>query len=167
MAAGRPSASAPPPEDLSDVQISLHAPGVPFDRVPIGAKFGQVVDGQDVLSSYKTGETARVTFHGANPRNDKRVQGTYLAVERKVSGSKLPKYETVAVDGDWSTRFEWEAGPHDPLDLGLSAQSKVTISWAIPSSAPAGTYRICYFGNNKRPDESIHEFSGCSSEFTL
>lgn len=167
MAAGVPSASAPPPEDLSDVQISLHAPGVPFDRVPLGAKFGQVVDGKDVLSSYKVGETARVTFHGANPRNNKRVQGTYLTVERKLSSSKLPKYETVAVDGDWETKFEWEAGPHDPLDLGLSAQSKVTISWTIPSSAQSGTYRICYFGNNKRPDESIHEFSGCSSEFTV
>jgi neutral ceramidase len=166
MAAGTPSATAPAPEDLSDLQISLHAPGVPFDRVPLGAKFGQVVDGKDVLSSYKVGDTARVTFHGANPRNDKKVQGTYLTVERKTD-SKVPHFETVAVDGDWSTKFEWEAGKEDPLDLGLSAQSKTTISWTIPSSAQSGTYRICYFGNNKRKDESIHAFTGCSSEFTV
>jgi len=164
---GRPSTSAPPPEDFSDIQISLHAPGVPFDRTPVGTKFGQVVDGKDVQPSYTTGQTAEVVFHGANPRNDKKVQGTYLAIEKKVKNSVLPKFETVAVDGDWSTKFHWESGPHDPLDLGLSAQSKVTISWDIPSSTAAGTYRICYFGNNKKHDDTIHEFSGCSSEFTV
>lgn len=168
MANGRPSASAPPPEDLSDVQISLHAPGVPFDRTPIGTKFGQVVDGKDVLSSYKAGsDTVSVTFHAANPRNNHKIQGTYLTVEKKVKDSKISKYDIVAVDSDWSTKFEWEAGPHDPLDLGLSAQSKATISWTIPSSAQPGTYRICYFGNNKKHDETIHEFTGCSSEFTV
>lgn len=52
MATGQPSATAPAPYDLSDVQISLHAPGIPFDRTPIKTKFGQVVDGSNVQSNY-------------------------------------------------------------------------------------------------------------------
>lgn len=164
LIAGRPSESAPPPEDLSDVQITLGAPGIPFDRTRIGARFGDVVDREDVQGSYQVGSTAKVTFHAANPRNNKKVQGSYLTVEHKDGA----RWKTVAVDGDWSTKFEWMAGPDDPLDMGLSGVSTATISWAIPSdAATAGVYRICYFGNNKDLRGNIHDFTGCSSEFTV
>ena len=164
LVAGKPSESAPPPEDLSDVQITLHAPKVPFDRTPVGTKFGEVVNGQDVAASYTVGSTVKATFHGANPRNDQRVQGTYLSVDHQVNN----EWVSVAVDGDWSTKFEWLGGKEDPLDIGISGQSRATLSWTIPSDADtSGAYRICYLGNNKDMRGNIHSFTGCSSEFRI
>jgi len=164
MAAGRKSASAPPPEDLSDVQITLGAPKVPFDRTPLKTSFGDVVDGGDVKNTYQRGEIASAVFHAANPRNNQRAQGTYLSVDLQATDGS---WETVAVDGDWSTKFQWRAGPEDPLNIGISGLSQATLSWDIPSDAALGTYRLCYFGNNKKVSGEIGEFSGCSSEFAV
>ena len=51
LLAGRPSETAQAPADLSDEQWSLGVPKVPFDRTPIGKKFGEVKE--DVDSNYK------------------------------------------------------------------------------------------------------------------
>ena len=107
--------------------------------------------------------TAAATFHAANPRNDQKLQQTYLTVEQETSSG----WTVVRSDGDWDTTFHWEAGPEDPLDAGISGVSKATVSWEIPSSAAAGKYRLCYFGNNKKITGKIGEFSGCSSQFEV
>ncbi|CAE7435583.1 dcd2B [Symbiodinium microadriaticum] len=135
-----------------------------MDDMLAGTKFGDVVDGKGLQASYAVGSTAKVTFHAANPRNNQRIQDTYLSVDHLVND----EWVRVAVDGDWSTKFEWLAGKEDPLDLGISGQSTATISWTVPSDADtSGSYRICYFGNNKDLKGNIHSFSGCSSEFTV
>lgn len=50
MLSGQPSATAAAPEDLSAVQWTMGMPKVPFDRTPIGHKFGEV--DVDVEASY-------------------------------------------------------------------------------------------------------------------
>jgi neutral ceramidase len=166
---GVPSTSAAPPPDLTDVQIMLNAPGTPFDRTPIGTKFGDVVEGKDVLSSYTVSSTAKATFHSANPRNNMRPQGTYLTVEKKSEKGLLARWETVAVDADWETKFHWVSGKEDPLDLGLVALSEATVEWNIPSTTAAGTYRLCHQGTYKKigKEHTLVDFTGCSSEFTV
>jgi len=167
---GKESATDASPPDLSDVQISLHAPGVPFDRTPIGTRFGDVVEGKDAQASYSVGSTVSVKFHSANPRNNNRPQGTFLTVERK-SQKGVNLWRTEAVDGDWATKYHWQSGKEDPIDLGIAAMSWSTVSWDIPEDATLGTYRICHHGAAKRPrrdgEFTIEEFTGCSSEFSV
>lgn len=160
---GVPSASGAPVKDNTDSLIQL-MPEPKFDRVKKGVHFGEVVEGKDAKPAYNFGETVEVTFHGANPRNNQKVEESYLTVELKHKHS----YKVVATDGDWSTKFQWRAGPEDPLDLGVSKQSVSTLSWTIPSDAAAGTYRLCYHGDHKVAKiAKVVPFTGCSSEFTV
>jgi len=164
MVAGTPSASGPAPPDLSSEQISLHVRKFPFDRTPLGTHFGDIVEGHDVSPSYAAGSTASAKFHSANPRNNQRLQGTFLTVEKK---TRLGRWEVVAVDGDWETKFHWMAGKDDPLDVGLSGLSEATIFWDIPENT-SGTFRLCHFGDRRLPhDHKAVPFSGCSSEFEV
>jgi neutral ceramidase len=144
MLAGRPSASAEAPKDLSDVQIVLGMPKVPFDHTPQGFKFGDVH--VDVEPSYKV--------------NFIKIYNLDILFIGK-------RWQVVATDGDWETTFHWEAGPKDPLNAGISGISKATVSWEIPSSTSSGTYRLCYFGNDKKITGKIGQFSGCSSNFEV
>lgn len=94
----KPSATGPAPPDLTDVQIQL-MPEARFDMLPYNStvKFGDIVEGKDVLPSYRLGQNqiAQATFYGANPRNNFKTQSTYLTVEKKGS----IKYDVVARDG--------------------------------------------------------------------
>lgn len=178
MVAGAPSASDPPPPDMTNEQLQL-MPVAHADRVPVGVSFGDVVEGGDVHrvsgstgaagAAYTAGtDTVAATFHAANPRHDQRLQGSYLEVQLKVDDST---FQTVAVDGDWETKFNWVAGPEDPLDFGVSRTSQATVSWAIPDNAAAGQYRLCYFGDYKSitadDTDAPVAFSGCSSLFEV
>ena len=167
MVNGVPSTTDAPPEDNMENMIEL-MPQPKFDRVPKGIHFGDVVEGSDVKSSYAIGETVTATFHAANPRNNQRLQGTYVEVDMKLVSGGKDNWKTVANDGDWSTKFQWRGGPEDPLDLGLSKQSTATLSWTIPADAKEGTYRLCYQGDHKMGKlAKIVPFRGCSSEFTV
>lgn len=172
MVAGRPSAPGPNPPDLTGKMIQL-MPEVKFDRVPEGKSFGEVVEGKDAQPSYKVGDLVSVTFYGANPRNNQRVEGTYMTVEYMAPGART--WKTFLNDGDWATKFFWLAGKEDPLDLGISKMSVATLSWKIdsndiPNAATASgtTFRICYHGDHKVAKMAkIIPFSGCSSTFTV
>ena len=74
-----------------------------FDRVPLGSHFGDVT--VDALPSYAPGEIASASFRSANPRNNQRLGGTFLAVQTLTSAGQ---WTNVAVDGDWETKFHWE-----------------------------------------------------------
>lgn len=165
MVKGQPSVAGTPPPDLTDVQIQL-MPEPKFDRAPLGKKFGDIT--VDVEASYKMGTTASATFIGANPRNNQRVQDTYMTVELKTQIGDKTVFNTIANDGDWETKFYWRAGPEDPLDFGISKQSIATLIWDIPTTAKAGTYRLCYHGDHKTAKGAKNiPFTGCSSEFTV
>ncbi|CAE6505603.1 unnamed protein product [Rhizoctonia solani] len=150
---GAPPAG-PTPEDLTKKAISLQT-GVVFDAAPIGKSFGSVLT--DVTTSYKRGQTVTAVFQGANPRNDLRLEGTFMTVDQFVSGN----WKTVRTDSHPSTKFGWL---RTNTALGYST---VTANWTIESATPAGSYRITYSGNNKPLIGSIGSFTGTSSTFTV
>lgn len=119
-----PNADAPP--DLTKGALSLQT-GVVMDGTPSGKKFGDVL--VDVKPSYSAGQTVLATFQGANPRNNLHAEGTYLSVDKLVSGSNFTTFRT---DGHPSTRFTWLR-----TGGGLSATSEVNVTWCVPAPLPS------------------------------
>ncbi|QRV98314.1 hypothetical protein RhiJN_26333 [Ceratobasidium sp. AG-Ba] len=154
-ATGAPPAG-PTPEDLTKRAISLQT-GVVFDAAPIGKSFGSVLTDVSTTTPYKRGQTVTAVFQGANPRNDLRLEGTYMSVDQLVGGS----WQTVRTDSHPSTKFGWL---RTNTILGFST---VTANWTIESTTPAGSYRLTYNGNNKPAIGSIGSFTGSSSTFTV
>ncbi|KAF8341009.1 Neutral/alkaline nonlysosomal ceramidase [Amanita rubescens] len=151
---GTPASDAPPPEQTSKA-ISLQT-GVVFDAAPIGQSFGQVLT--DVNSApYSIGDTVSVLFVGADPRNNLRLEGTFLTVDRQLNGEWI----TVRSDSHPSTVFRWSR------TNTFFGTSTVNVSWTIESGTPDGTYRMTYFGDYKPIFGSITPFTGTSSSFTV
>jgi len=150
---GRNSTSEEAPADLLEKQLSLK-PGVVFDNKPLSKDFGQVLS--DARGPYIAGTAiVSVKYQGANPRNNLRLQDTFLTVVRQDG-------KVIASDSNWETKFHWRS-----TDL-VASESEVTIEWAIPSSCSPGTYRICYHGDWKSGwTHRIRAFTGCSSNFTV
>lgn len=141
------------PPDLGNVQNTLQT-GVVFDDKPLFKSFGDVYS--DASSSYTRGGTVSVTFWGGHPKNNLRIQDTFLNVERKNGSS----WVTVANDWDPETRYMWKRD-------GV-VNSKVTIRWKIPANAATGQYRIRHFGNWKSGwTGAISSYTGTSRTFTV
>ncbi|CAK5278266.1 unnamed protein product [Mycena citricolor] len=150
-----PVSDAAPPE-LQSKALSLQT-GVVFDGTPIGKHFGDVQT--DVLSTpYHAGDTAHALFVGANPRNNLRLEQTFLYVDQFSSGAWKP----VRSDSHPSTIYQWARVNT------LTGTSTVNISWTIESGTPAGTYRFRYFGDSKAAfTGTISPFVGTSGNFTV
>lgn len=196
MARGRPSATGPSTPDLSDKQLEL-VREPKFDSCPEdwplgltrgGSRalcFGEVVAGKDAKEVYTRGQVVQASFYGASPRNNNRPQDTYMTVERIVEGQE--QNTVVAWDGDWHTTFTWtkiresESESHvefvmarDRSSVGLkgtstSTESQATLAFTIPDEWPAGTYRMCYFGDHKLRGNKgkTVPFTGCTSNFQI
>ncbi|KAJ7683523.1 Neutral/alkaline nonlysosomal ceramidase [Mycena rosella] len=152
---GTPVSDAAPPE-LTSGALSLNT-GVVFDAAPIGKSFGQVLIDVVKSAAYKAGDTVVAQFVGANPRNNLRLEGTFLSVDQLVSGAWTP----VRSDSHPSTTYQWT---RVSTILGTSS---VNVNWTIESGTPAGTYRLRYFGDSKPLIGSISAFTGTSSNFTV
>ncbi|KAL9712181.1 hypothetical protein Ac2012v2_005258 [Leucoagaricus gongylophorus] len=154
-ASGTPPSDAPPAEQTSKA-ISFQT-GVVFDAPPIRKKFGLVVT--DVSSTpYHVGDEVHVQFIGANPRNNLRLESTFLTVEHLVSENQ---WSIVKTDSHPSTIYRWTR-----INTVLGT-SNVDITWTIESGTPAGSYRIRYFGDSKPLIGSISSFTGTSGTFTV
>jgi len=174
MVAGAASVPGPTPRDIADSQL-ISVLGVVFDDVPLGKSFGDVET--DVNASYARGNTVKVVFWGAHPRNNLRIQDTFLVVEKVnttevcrqekvgcdtvlVCEDQITGYTPVAKDGDPETVYRWKRD-------GI-ANSKVTITWTIPPNAAPGKYRIRHFGNWKSGwTGAISPYEGASAIFTV
>lgn len=156
MIQGLNSTSAEAPPDLLSKQLSL-SPRVVFDDKPLNKEFGQVLS--DAKGAYIAGNSmVSVTYQGANPRNNLRLQDTFLTVERQEASA----WKVIASDSNWETKFHWRS-----TNL-VASTSEVTIEWTIPSECVPGTYRICYHGDWKSGwTHKIKDFTGCSSNFTV
>jgi neutral ceramidase len=133
-----PTVSGAAPKDLSKQQISLLAP-VGFDTIGWGRKFGSV--SKDARDQYVRGyDTVVVSFRSANPRNNQRIEGTFLTVDYLDGNGD---WKTRYVDGDWCTRFYWKSG------LSYFGASFAEIHWTIPRETTQGLYRICHYGTRK------------------
>ena len=133
--------------------------GVAFDRTPFFKSFGDVLS--DISPSYAAGSTVSVTFVGANPRNDLRLEDTYAAVERQ-NPNGSGRWMQVRNDADWSLIFKWRR------TNSVLATSEVDVVWEIEDDAERGRYRIRYFGASKTPiSGNIEQFEGTSGVFTV
>jgi len=153
-ATGSPSSNAAPPEQTSKA-ISLQN-SVIVDHPPIFKHFGDVLI--DVGSStYHRGDNVAVRFVGANPRNNLRLEGTFLTVDQQVNG----EWVVVRTDSHPSTTYRWN---RTSTILGTST---IDIQWTIEDGTPAGMYKITYYGDAKSLLGDISAFTGVSSTFTV
>lgn len=172
MITGEPIVQGPPPPDFRDRLIQL-IPEPVFDFTLPNTTFGDVVEGFDAQPSYHRGEIVRIKFIAGNPRNNLKTQGTYMSVNLQTGTGvgNRPIYSTVAVDGDWETKFSWLGGFDNKLGLAILPFSTATCEWDIPKDAALGTYQICHEGAHKLPPVNgtnvILPYSGCSSSFTV
>ncbi|CAL8468077.1 g7616 [Coccomyxa elongata] len=158
MVEGRSTPPGPSPPNMIDAQWSFLGPVV-LDTVPNGSNFGDLVE--DVAKgTYEAGSTAKAVFWSACPRNNVRLEGTFLAVERQ-NKSAPGGWDTVYTDNHVSTKFYW-ARPHM-----LSPESTATITWDIPEGTPAGMYRLRHFGDFKHILGGTQAFSGASRAFQV
>lgn len=145
----------PPPPVHTDNSLNLNT-GVVQDSPPPFKSFGDVLTKPS--ATYSVGDTVKVKFVGANPRNNLRLEGTFLAVERK-SGSS---WSRIKDDSDWELVYEWKRT--EPL----TGQSEVTASWTVGQDSGKGTYRIRYYGDAKRLlTGKVVAFEGVSPEFSV
>jgi len=150
---GEPMDSGPVPPDLSDKQ-KIHPIGVLFDLEPPGKNFGDIHT--NAQPAYSKGQTVKVVFWGGHPRNDLKIQETYLKVECK-SGNE---WISIAYDWDPETKYKWERS-------GI-AFSKITIEWTIPEKVGTGEYRIRHFRHSKSFwSGDIEPYNGTSRSFTI
>ncbi len=162
------STSQPDPGPLppNNVNRSLSfITGVVYDGTPLFKSFGDVKD--DVGAHYHIGDIVSVTFVGANPRNNLRLEQTFAAVE--VCGNEPGRpcnedggsWEPYRDDSDWSLVFHWEKTSE------VLGTSEVRIVWETEEWAEPGTYRIRYFGDSKAVGGAITPFEGVSGNFVL
>jgi len=152
--------SGPEPEDPNPNPRKARLPDRP-DEVPQGETFGGIMS--DAQAAYRRGKRVSVKFWGANPRNDPRIQDSFLEVQRReADGSWTP----VAHDWDWETVFRWERYQRLPC-APERACSVVSVEWTIPGSTVPGTYRIRHAGKWRDSRGQLLDYEGQSREFTV
>ena len=127
-----------------------------YDRTPFFKSFGDVL--VDAPPSISQGNTLTVTFVGANPRNDLRLEDTYAAIEI-LTGSG--QWMRVRDDSDWDLIFRWRR-----INSVLGT-SEVDIVWEIGRDIDTGIYRARYWGASKGLGGGIEAFEGTSGEFSV
>jgi len=171
--------SGPAPPNLLADQWSL-VPGVVMDAVPLGRTFGDTT--KEPKKQYRPTEVVIAEFHAACPRNNFKMEGSYLTVEKQFSsgtwfsyilsmyrflrgdrilGASDAEWKVLFTDADWETKFIWFR-KHD-----LSPYSYARVEWTIPKDAEPGTYRIRYFGDYKDVFGQITPFVGSSINFNV
>jgi neutral ceramidase len=158
---------APPPDGppaLADTTPGLvRPPYVPSD-VPGPGGFGALVT--DVPATATPGDTVRAEFQAAHPRNDLKLQASYVYAERQNADGT---WTVVATDRDPELLFVWKPvtpspAPLDPPFIGASTAEAV---WTIPRNAPAGTYRLRHEGAAQTLVAPKAAYAGVSSPFTV
>ncbi|KAJ6441476.1 neutral/alkaline nonlysosomal ceramidase [Purpureocillium lavendulum] len=139
----------------SNSSLSLF-PGVFFDRTPASRQFGHVI--LQPSPAYSMGQTVRATFQGANPRNNLRLEDTYLALEKEIFPGRWAR---VVDDADWFLLYSWR---RTNLILGYS---EVDALWETKPDLEPGTYRIKYYGDARRMFGGLQSFEGTTEGFKL
>lgn len=125
-----------------------------WDNAPWFKHFGDIKE--DVKPSYEKGDTIRVSFWGAHPNNDPKINGTYLEIQQKEGQDWITKY----VDRDVETKLIWKRE-------GVS-YSNITIEWYSSNLDADGIYRIHHTGKWKNGwTGALSNYEAISSEFAL
>ncbi|SNX81683.1 related to neutral ceramidase [Melanopsichium pennsylvanicum] len=148
--------------------------GVVYDNPPFGHSFGDVLEQpllsyptpnspNSTLSLFDTNPTVSsnsnitVTFVGANPRNNLRLESTYFEIQRYTDRGMWSVERT---DGHHSTTMRWTRTNE------LHGSSKVEVGWDIEPWTKQGLYRVVYYGDRKTPfTGKIQPFEATSAEF--
>ncbi|MHA6803940.1 neutral/alkaline ceramidase [Salinifilum ghardaiensis] len=143
----------PVPPDMSGTLPDLQ-PGVVGDAAPPGRSFGDVL--AQPARHHRRGERVTAVFATGHPKNDLHRGGTFAEIQRRRSG----RWETVADDRDWSTRYHWERSG--------AAASTATITWDVPATAPGGRYRVVHHGDWKdAASGTVTPFTAASRAFRV
>ena len=102
------------------------------------------------------GQVVKARFVSGHPRNDLKLEKTFLTVEKQDGSEWVP----ILTDDDWETEFEW-------IRTGYLGQSEVEIRWFVPEDQDSGTYRIKHYGNRKSLFYGIYPYSGTTDEFKV
>jgi neutral ceramidase len=134
------------------------------DLPGIEGTFGALV--ADVPPTAAPGDTVRAEWHAGHPRNDLRLQQSYIYAERqRIDGS----WEVVAQDRDPELVFVWKPLlpsplPVDPPVIGPSTAEAV---WTIPRNTPPGLYRLRHVGGARTLVAPLTAYEGVSSPFAV
>ncbi|MCJ1352591.1 MAG: hypothetical protein MMC33_002575 [Icmadophila ericetorum] len=131
--------------------------GVVFDSPGLFKSYGDIL--VDAPGRVLRGSTLKVSFVGANPRNNLRLEDTYAAIEHWSPESKL--WKKVRDDSDWDLIFRWRR------TSSVLATSEVDIEWVVGEDVPRGLYRVRYFGDAKGVGGGVKGFEGRSGEFRI
>ena len=155
----RPDAGPSPPVNTNK-SLSFITPVI-VDRPKLFHSFGDVLV-PPAKSSFRAGDTVSVTFVAGNPRNNLRLEGTYVAVEQQQQQvDDTGRWNRVRDDSDWDLWFRWR---RTSTVLGTS---EVDVHWEIGPGAEGGVYRIRYFGDAKAQFGGVEAFEGVSGEFVV
>lgn len=158
LSASSSSHPAPGPSPPNNVNRSLSfITGVVYDGTPYFKSYGDIKT--DVRPAYAIGDTVSVTFVGANPRNNLRLEQTYAAIQKLDSATE--KWIGARDDSDWSLIFKWKKTSE------ILGTSEVEIVWETEEWAEAGQYRVKYYGDSKAVGGKITAFEGTSGIFVL
>lgn len=110
---------------------------------------------------YVIGDVVKVWFVGVNLRNNLKLGGMYVVVEKL---GKDGMWERFRDDGDWSVIFEWERMSE------FMGWSEVMIGWDIVFEGEGEVekgmvYWIRYFGDKKGLLGGVESFEGVSDCF--
>ena len=164
---GNSDLPGPSPPINTNNSLSFISPVV-YDGTPIGKSFGEALSSPEEDSTYGPGSLVKTTFVGANPRNNLRLESTFVSVEYKAPDSDT--WKVVRDDSDWNLVYRWERKD------GVLGTSEVTVEWQIeddfynlddPKPVQDGTYRMRYYGDAKNVNGDIKAFEGIGGEFTV
>jgi neutral ceramidase len=150
---------APGPEYPDVAPLLLRVPYIPLDPVAPGG-FGSVVE--DVPATATPGETVTAIFRAGHPRNDLRLQDSFVYAEQQQADGT---WVAVARDRDPELLFVWAplVVPPVALDLPLAGPSNAEVQWRIPRDIAPGTYRLRHVGRAVPGGD----YEGISSPFTV
>lgn len=139
-------------------------PNVWFDMPHWGRKFGDVlVQPLDVYPNKN--DTVVVVFVSASPRNDVRLNDTFLTVDRW--NTELNRWTIAYTDANWETKFYWSRNGYAAILFG---QSEARIVWSVTSisgECQPGSYRIRHFNTAKNLFGKLTSFVGVSNTFQV
>ncbi len=120
----------PPSDEAMPLDLSYLYDGVRMDNIPEKehSQYGSIItDSQDNIHS---GQSVKLQYIASHPRSGMDLD-SFFYVQRKndCTGS----WDTVATDGDWTTRFQWQAGV-------------ATVEWTPDMYDKEGLYRIVIRG---------------------
>lgn len=140
-------------------------PYIPSDLPNPAGSPGTLVS--DVPAQAARGDTVIAEFVAGHPRNDMRIQSSYVFAERRVGENE---WQVVATDRDPALIFNWQPAIPSPLpiDPPVTGPSTASAEWTLPRNLPAGEYRLRLEGAAQVSAlTGAGDYSGASSPFIV